>query len=155
MQIKTGITLAVGVGIGIFVGMGVSEDAKERLAKHIRDRLTYMLTGEEQKPSKSIDYEAFRAKYANYRKPDDDWESCLRFETEEDAWGFANMICKKAYDNPLHTVSVHEVCIERGKLMDWTWDKYGWTKDEIKEDWCVVLDRKSEYKIKVPKPHAI
>ena len=135
MQIKTGITLAVGVGIGIFVGMGVSEDAKERLAKHIRDRLIYMLTGEKQKPKKPVDYKDFRAKYSSYSKPKENWEDCLIFPSEEDAFEFKNQMLKLAHN--YKAVSVHEVCLARGKCIEYTWDMYGWTEDEIIE-WAVA-----------------
>jgi hypothetical protein len=35
----------------------------------------------------------------------------------------------KAYDFP--SLSVHTLYMMRGKHIDYTWDKYGWTREEI------------------------
>ena len=50
------------------------------------------------------------------------------FKTKADAVRFLNEKMK-AYDFP--TLSVHTLYMMRGKHIDYTWDKYGWNKEEI------------------------
>jgi len=50
------------------------------------------------------------------------------FKTKADAERFLNTKMK-SYDYP--TLSVHTLYMMRGKHIDYTWDAYGWTREEI------------------------
>lgn len=164
MQIRTGLTLAAGIGIGIFVGMGVSEDTKERLANVVKRRLVIALTGEDwqpknpMKPKEPTDY---KVKYSDRINPDDDWKQYLCFKSSADAWDFVHQMYTKCEQNPLRVISVFEVCSEKAKghRLNWAWDKCGWTLDEIKDGWKVVCIKDDPlnqgYRIDTPKPHEI
>lgn len=56
-------------------------------------------------------------------------------ETEKADFEFKTEMMKMAHD--YKTISVHDVCMARNKCVNYTWDAYGWTEDEIVE-WAVA-----------------
>lgn len=79
------------------------------------------------------------------------------FKSIMDARNFLNSKMK-AYDFP--TLSVHTLYMMRNKRIDYTWDAYGWTREEIlalDETKCIVPTRNREwpYMIALPQAHVI
>ena len=136
MQIKTGLTLAAGIGIGIFVGMTVTDDTKDRVFSGIRKKLIKALGAEEKRQYTT---QPRPKTYASYfcRNAEEGWKSlcteALHFDDNEEA---ANAWLKemKKEANELGTVSVHDILRSRGFVCDWTWDKYGWTAYQLEKN---------------------
>lgn len=78
------------------------------------------------------------------------------FKTHHDAEVFLAMM--KEYDYP--TLSVHTLYMMRKKRIDYTWDSYGWNKEEIMaldshRDICPTHDTEWPYMINLPQAHII
>lgn len=77
------------------------------------------------------------------------------FKTQNDAYEF--LILMKNYDYP--TLSVHTMCMMQKKRIDYTWDAYGWNKEEILSltNNCIKPTRNPEWPwmIDLPEAHLI
>ncbi len=74
------------------------------------------------------------------------------FKTQIDAIRFLNMM--KEYDYP--TLSVHTLYMMRKKHIDYTWDAYGWTKEEIANVNVVHINNPDyPWMINLPEAHVI
>lgn len=74
------------------------------------------------------------------------------FRTQADAINFLKMM--KEYDYP--TLSVHTLYMMRKKHIDYTWDAYGWTKEEIAAVNVVHINNPQfPWMINLPEAHVI
>lgn len=131
MQIRTGLTLGVGIGIGMLIGMGISEDKKDRFATSLRRKLIQALGAEEKKgrvvqPDHHVSYTSYynrkeqtlnkeivREKIANV---DEFRRKVLNFDKEQAAKVFLDRIKRSmmygdtfmtAYDLLVHADKEH------------------------------------------------
>lgn len=79
------------------------------------------------------------------------------FRTRKDAEDFLNRKMK-AYDYP--TLSVHTLYMMQSRHIDYTWDAYGWTKEEV-QSWDTakiivhISNREWPWMINLPQAHVI
>ena len=172
MQLKTYLSIGTGIAVGVIFGMGVSEKTKTQVLTKVKKKIVEALTGEKWEPKR---YEPpKRTTYASYcAKPkveikkdildsdDSSIKTMLLFETQQEA---KNTILKMdEYLNKAHrdVLSVTDLAWIRGRTVDYTWDNYGWTKEEVDEahvaDWEPDNPLLSgyKYKIEIAKAHYI
>lgn len=140
MQIKTALAIGAGVTIGVIFGMGVSEDTKCRLFGKIRKKLIYALGGEEKKTYAAFKGPKHYTTYADYNKKYNEKEQAkrrvdipdrklLEFESRDSA-----NRCLGEIEEHIKTfgyLSVHELACMREIALDYTWDSYGWRKEDL------------------------
>ena len=133
MTIKSGLLLGLGIGIGTIVGMGIGEDEKFKLINKAKRKIIFALTGEEWKPKKP----PIGPRYCNYSNIKE-WERPLMFNNQDDAINFLKEIRK--YVENYRSISVHTLYMMRKMVIDYTWDAYGWRKEDI--DKADIIDGK-------------
>ncbi len=139
MQIKTGLTLAAGIGIGMLVGMSTSIDTRDKCIQGIKRKIVFALTGEEwpvKKHKNDIEYNSKHSNKSSYKVVIKDWitivNEILRYDDEDKANSFINKVIEYAEKSGITEISVSDLVRLCGKLCDYSWDKYGWTLDEFR-----------------------
>lgn len=136
MQIKTAVAIGTGFAIGVIFGMNVSDNEKEKFARFIKKKLIFALTGEKWEPKKkTVNYN--RNYYKTYKelkkekeyKPIISEKELLACESEIDAELLLTDLT--GYVETYGTVSVVDLAFMQGKTVDFTWNRYYWTKDDI------------------------
>lgn len=132
MQIKTGLTLGLGIGIGTVVGMCISEEKKEQFTNSLQKKLIHALGGEEKKGQVAVPNRVSYSSIYNRKEPtlnkeivvrekianmDDFRRKVLTFDKEQAAKTFLERIKRNmvygdtfmtAYDMLVHVDKEHE-----------------------------------------------
>lgn len=165
MHLKTAVTLISGAAVGFFFGCCIPDEAKEKEIGRIKKKLIFLLTGEEWEKKKKpvVSYTGGYKRYTDYREPKvktlSTWseirQELLFFKRYDEAEQFIGRIEKYLEEHPY--ISVHSLCMMRDRYVDYTWDKYGWSHEDI-----LVLDKKplfevdkTEYYVYLPEPKMI
>ena len=162
MQIKTGVTLGLGICVGAIIGMCVNEDTKIEMITAIKKKLIFAMTGEEWHPKKKkikpVTYSGIYNRYTTYKSKakeemPTDWRRVLYFETDEAAREFINKL--KNWTAHYGFISVYDMCSELRKDIDvaveYSMCKYGYLQSDA-EIAAVALsnldpDNPNKYKI--------
>lgn len=141
MQIRTAFAIGTGIVIGTFAGMCVSEDRKCKMFAKIRKKLIYALGGEEKKYEKSPNFVSYSSKYKPVHKANpnkdkkefnhfnDDYFHFLICDNPDDANALWNRI-NECIDSK-GSMSVIDLALMRNGCCDYTWDKWGWRKEDL------------------------
>lgn len=148
MTIKTAVTLATGAAVGFLLGIGTSQDTREKIVSKIKGRIFYALTGERM-PEKKKPTPIYRPTPAST-----EWKDLFEFDSREKGEEFIER-ARKMTDEHKH-VSVSDLYFMRGKNCDFTWDRYGWASDYVYA-WTVcerpdATNPKKKYWIPTPGP---
>ena len=170
MRLKTYLSIGTGIAVGVIFGMGVSEKTKSQVLTKVKKKIVEALTGEKweskrYEPPKRTTYASYCAKPKVEIKKDildsDDHsiKTMLLFETQQEAKDAILRMDELLQSSAV--LSVNDLAWMRGRPVDYTWDKYGWTKEEVDEarvvDWEPDNPLLSgyKYKIEIAKAHYI
>lgn len=172
MQLKTYLSIGTGIAVGVIFGMGVSEKTKSQVLTKVKKKIVEALTGEKWEPKRYAPPK--RTTYASYyAKPkveikkdilnsdDSTIKTILLFETQQEAKDTILRMDEYFTHSVVLFLSVHDLAWMRGRPIDYTWDNYGWTKEEVDEarvvDWEADNPLLSgyKYKIDIAKAHCI
>lgn len=142
MRVTTAATLAVGVAIGFLFGVGTDADTKERIARAVKEKIFYAITGEEMlvrnwkpKPTNKVSYQSFSNKPQG-TAPIRDWRefnSKLVFDDYDGAAEFIKEMLDLA--NNCKCVTCSDAAIAHNLKIDYRiGPAYGWEAKDIR-DW--------------------
>jgi hypothetical protein len=135
MQIKTAISIGIGIVAGTVIGMCVDEEAKISIINRGKKKLLYLLTRNEwevkKKPvnfNKVTTYRDFHPSNAGgcLGFPDE----LLNFDSEDEA---KNMLHEmRFYTKNYKTISVYTLSVMRNMVVALNWDNYGWSDEDVR-----------------------
>lgn len=159
MQLKTYLSIGTGIAVGVIFGMGVSEKTKSQVLTKVKKKIVEALTGEKWEPKRYAPPK--RTTYASYynRKDDENQESnysdscdqiqkLLEFDSEDEAKDILERM--KQFVNSYKVMTVCDLANMRGKHIDYTWDVYGWEREDLKHAMASFKLNRSVWHIVLP-----